>query len=162
MGFSTGLVFLRGTLKAIWKLLYTLGAGDFVLLSEQQFVLLAPGFLLMLISAIQLLRSGNRTRAASVIDMAVWKIPLMAVVTVSGIGAYGLLSFLAFRRRQPLAGLFFILPIVLTLRTAGMASGQQAVARQWVEEGANSLSQIALAVASWLLYRHSRAAVAPA
>jgi hypothetical protein len=156
-GVGTGLVLPGGTLKAIWKLLYTLGVGDFVLLSEQQFVLLAPGFLLMLVGAIQLLRSENRARAASVVGMAVWKIPLMALMTISSIGAYGILSFIAFRRRQPVAGLLFVLTIVLTLGMAGMAGGEQSVARQWVEEGANSLGQIALAVASWTLYRRSMA-----
>lgn len=155
MGAGTALVFLGGMLKAVWKLLYTLGVGDYAILSEQQFVLLAPGFLLMFISAIQLLPRGKRMQDSAVIGLAIWKIPLMAVMTVSSVGAYGVLSYLGFRRRRPLAGLLFIVSVVLTLGMAGMASGEQSVARQWIEEGVNSASQIALAVASCTLYRRS-------
>jgi len=156
MGVGTGLVFLGGTLKAVWKLLYTMGVGNFVVLSEQQFVLLAPGFLLMFISAIQLLRSGKRVQDTAIAGMAVWKIPLMAVMTISSIGAYGILSYLGFRRRRPLAGLLFIGTVVLTLGMAGMAGGEQSIARQWIEEGVNSASQVAMAVASCILYCQSR------
>jgi hypothetical protein len=156
MGVGTGLVFLGGALKAIWKLLYSLGVGDFALLSDQQFALLAPGFLLMFISTIQLLRSGKRAQDTAVVGMAVWKIPLMVVMTISSIGAYGVLSYLGFRRRRPWAGLLFIATVVLTLGMAGMAGGEQSITRQWIEEGVNSASQIAMALASCSLYRQSR------
>jgi hypothetical protein len=160
MAVGTGLVFLGGTLKATWKLLYTLGVGDFTLLSEQQFVLLAPGFLLMLIASVGIARARRSAPEASFAAMAVWKIPLMAVMTISSIGAYGILSVLSFRRRNPIAGVLFVATIVLTIGMAGMASGEQSVARQWIEEGVNSISQIALAVASYLMYRTSLARVA--
>ena len=64
-GLMTGgtlLIFLGGMFKAIWKLLYTIGAGDVRLLSEAQFVLFAPGFLLMLLSLVELVR-GERLAA---------------------------------------------------------------------------------------------------
>jgi hypothetical protein len=155
MAAGTGLVFLGGTLKAVWKLLYTVGLGDFTLLSEQQFVLLAPGFVLMLLGAIGLARGGNAPREASIAGLAAWKIPLMAVMTLSSIGAYGILSLLGFRRRQTVAAGLFIATIVLTIGMAGMASGEQSVARQWIEEGINSAGQVAMALASYLMYRRS-------
>ena len=51
------LIFLGGFLKAIWKLLFTIGVGDYQLLSESQFPLVAPGFLVLLIAVIIMARS---------------------------------------------------------------------------------------------------------
>ena len=50
------LVFLGGTLKAVWKLLLTIGMGDFQLLSDSQFPLHAPGFFLLFVSLIFLMK----------------------------------------------------------------------------------------------------------
>ena len=158
LGEGVGLVLLGGTLKAAWKLLMTLRMGDYLLMSEAQFVLLAPGFLLMLIGAIQLVRGRRAVPAAGIIGMAAWKIPLLAVMTISSMGTYGLLSFLAFRRRQPLAGLLFIATIVMSFGMAGMASAEQTIAQQWLEEIVNSVSQTAMALASYLLYHRAQRA----
>ena len=51
------LIFLGGFLKAIWKLLFTIGVGDYQLLSVSQFPLVAPGFLVLLIAVIIMARS---------------------------------------------------------------------------------------------------------
>ena len=101
------LVFLGGTLKAIWKLLYTTGVGDLRICSEAQFVLLAPGFLGLLLSAIMLARRGRQDTAGGgpvVLGMAAWKIPFLIVMTLCSIGAYGVLTTVAFRRGARLAG----------------------------------------------------------
>ena len=46
------LVFAGGFLKATWKLLYTLGIADIQIFSTIQFILLAPGFLALLVTVI--------------------------------------------------------------------------------------------------------------
>lgn len=150
---GTLLVFLGGALKATWKLLYTTGAADLQLLGEIQFVLLAPGFLAMVIAVIILAR---RQRAAGMplAAIATWKIPLMAVMVVCSLGADGILTYLAFRRGARLAGALFIVAFLGTLAMGGMSSGTQTVARQWIEESVNSLGQMAFAGGTYLLDRH--------
>ena len=154
---GSALVFLGGTLKATWKLLYTVGVGDYTLLSELQFPLHAPGFMLLLVGVVCLARQERKTRHAELVGMAVWKIPLLAVMTISSLGVQGILSYLAFRRRAHVAGVLYVTAIVCMLSMAGMASAEQSVGQQWLEESINSAGQIAYAVASYLLYRKIKA-----
>jgi hypothetical protein len=157
---GTLLIFLGGALKAIWKLLYTTGVGDVRILSDAQFVLLAPGFLLLLVS-IALLTRDDRLVAGvggrpTVLALAVWKIPFLIVTTLCSIGAYGLLTYIAFRRGARLAGALFIAAVLCLFAMSGLSSGEQTVARQWIQEGINSAGQSAFAMGSYLLYRTYR------
>jgi hypothetical protein len=150
---GTTLVFLGGMLKAIWKFLVTIGVGDFQLLSESQFVLLAPGFLLLLVGVVLLARHEKADLSPGFMAMAVWKIPLLAMTTIGSLGAYGILSYLAFRRQARVAGLCFILAIGGLLALAGMASAEQTIRQQWIEESINSLGQTVFTVGCYLLLR---------
>jgi len=154
---GSSLVFLGGTLKALWKLLCTIGGGDVWLLSELQFVLLAPGFLLMLVSVFLVARQERGRWEARLIGMAPWKIPLLATMTLCSLGVQGILSYMAFRRKAHLAAAMYIVAVLCMLGMAGMAGGEQSVGWQWVEEGINSVGQIAFALGSWLLYSRFRA-----
>ncbi|MGD9048358.1 MAG: hypothetical protein PVF77_09910 [Anaerolineae bacterium] len=146
------LVFLGGTLKAIWKLLYTIGIGDFWLLSELQFILLAPGFLAMLASVLLVLKQERKSWKPDLLAMAPWKIPLLATMTLGSLGLQGILSYMAFRRKAYLAATMYIVAILCMLGLAGLAGGEQSIARQWIEEGINATGQIAFALGSYLLY----------
>ncbi|MGD9047490.1 MAG: hypothetical protein PVF77_05520 [Anaerolineae bacterium] len=146
------LVLLGGTTKALWKLLYTLGIGDYWLLGELQFMLLAPGFLAMLVSLVLVLRQERKRWETALVAMAPWKIPLLATMTLSSFGVYGILSYMALWRKARLAAGMYILTILCTLGMAGLAGGEQSVTRQWIEEGINTLAQVAFALGSYLLY----------
>lgn len=152
---GTLLVFAGGFLKASWKLLYTLQIADLRLLSELQFVLLSIGFLGMLVAVILLSRSLKASAGGgSVMAIAVWKIPLLAVMTICSLGAQGILAYISFQKKTKLAGAFFILAILCMLGMSGMASGsEQTVATQWIEESINSIGQIGFALGSYLLYK---------
>ncbi len=153
---GTALIFLGGTLKAVWKLLYTLQLADVQLLSTQQFVLSGVGFLAMLVAIILLargLRTRGKPRMPGMLALAPWKIPFLAVMTISSLGAGGILAYIAFRRRAWLSGVLFAVFVISLLGMAGMSSGTQTVARQWLEEAVNSIGQISFAVAAYGLYR---------
>jgi hypothetical protein len=154
---GSALVFLGGTTKALWKLLYTLGTGDFWLLGELQFMLLAPGFLSMLVSVVLVLKQARKRWKAGWVAMAAWKIPLLATMTLSSLGMQGILSYIAFRRKAHLAAALYMVAILCMLGLAGLAGGEQSVARQWIEEGINSAGQIAFALGCYLLYSRFRA-----
>lgn len=149
---GSSLVFLGGMSKALWKLLSTMRVADVWWLSELQFVLLAPGFLAMLVGVVLVARGERGRWKAGLPAMAPWKIPLLATMTLSSLGLQGVLSYMAFRRKAYLAAVMYIVAIVCMLGMAGMASGEQSVGRQWLEEGINSVGQIAFAFGGFLLY----------
>lgn len=147
------LVFWGGFLKAVWKLLFTLELGNIVWMSESQFILLAPGFFLMLISALGMVSQTQRKVLAA---MAVWKIPFLAIMTLSSLGLHAALIFIASRKRLWLTAVLFLISIFCMLSMAGMASMEQTVLQQWIEQGVNSLGQIAFATGSYFLYTRSK------
>ena len=149
------LVFSGGILKATWKLIYTIGVADIQWMSQIQFILLAPGFLALLVTAIMLARTKPLKVPAITMAIAPWKIPLLAIMTLSSLGAQGILTFISFKRKVPLAASLFIVAVLCMLGMSGMASGsEQTVVTQWIEEIMNSIGQISFAVACWLLYRN--------
>jgi len=146
------LVFSGGLLKAIWKLLFTLGVGDYIFLSESQFILLAPGFIMMLMSASGMLeKKQTKTLAA----MATWKIPFLAIMTIGSSGLHTVLILIASRKKLRSAMFAFLVSILSTFLMARMASMTQSIQQQWVEQGVNSLGQTAFATGSYLLYASS-------
>ena len=161
------LVFLGGFLKAIWKMLYTLNVADVQILSQIQFVLLAPGFLALLVTVILLARqrkvdAGSAAGpGAPVAAMAAWKIPFLAIMTLCSLGAQGILTYVAFRRGQKLAAACFIAAFLALFAMGGMSSAEQTLAQQWIEEIVNTLGQLSFMLGSILLYRQSRSRQAP-
>jgi hypothetical protein len=151
---GSSLVFLAGFFKAIWKLLYVTNIADVRLLSELQFVLLAPGFLLILISAVWFSRLG-RTTHLPLLAMVPWKIPLLIVMVLSSLGMHATLAYTCFQRHTKMAGVGFIIAFLCVLGMGGMASGEQSVLMQWIEEGINSVGQIGFAVGCYLLFQVS-------
>lgn len=145
------LVFTGGTSKAIWKLIFTLGLGDITPLGEAQFILLAPGFLLMFLSSLSMTR--KKASKSGLSAMALWKIPFLAVMTISNLGLLVTLGYTAYRKATRWVALFFAISLVCMLSMAGMATAEQSIAQQWIEEGVNSLGQIAFAVGSYLIYK---------
>jgi hypothetical protein len=150
---GAGLVGLGGLLQASWKLLYAAGVGYFPWLGDFQFPLGAPGFLALFLAALMLARRPHALAGAGAATMAVWKIPLLVVMTFSGLGLHSALAYTAWRSGQKLAAAAFLLAFTCLLGMGGMASGEQTVARQWLEEGVNSLGQLGFMAGSLLLER---------
>lgn len=153
---GTGLVFLGGMLKAIWKLLFTLDVADITLFAEQQFVLDAFGFLLMLVAVVLLSRPLRQPATAPLLAMTPWKIPFLATMVICNLGVYGILTTLAFRRRVPVGGALFVLAIVCMLSMAGLSSGEQTVSKQWIEEIINTIGQSSFGLGAFLMNQRSQ------
>ncbi len=151
------LIFGGGFLKAIWKLLFTIGVGDYQLLSESQFPLVAPGFLVLLIAVIIMARSDRdvrTTNSASILLMATWKIPFLIVMTLTSMGVQGILTYVSFQRKAKLAAAGFIVAFLCLVGMGAMASGQQTLARQWIEQSINTAGQLGFMVGSILLHQN--------
>ncbi len=151
------LVFLGGFTKAFAKLLFALNVSGLEFLGNLQFIFHAPGFLLMFSASLMLYKSWGKMPASPALGaMAIWKIPLLAVMTISSIGLNITLSLLAFRKGTPLAGLLFLFSILITLGMAGMSGGEQTLSREWIEETVNTIGQASFALASFLIYEKAR------
>jgi len=150
MKMGSVLVLIGGFSKAIWKLLYTIRLADIWVLSELQFMVLTPGFTLMFISAISMAKQEKQFKNYSA--MAVWKIPLLAVMTISSIGLQATLGYIAFKKKIRTAELAYGISILCVLGLAGMASAEQSIMNQWIEEIINSIGQIAFAGGSYLIF----------
>lgn len=148
------LVFMGGFLKACWKLLMALQVANVQVLSDQQFVLLAPGFLLLWWGTLRMLRVSPR--GAVVTAIAPWKIPLLALMTLGSLGVHVTLAVLSFRRGLRLAGSLFIVAVVCMFAMSGMARGEQRIALQWIEQGVNILGQSTFALGCWQVQRSTR------
>lgn len=145
------LVFLGGFLKALWKLLYTTNVGDYQWMSQIQFVLLAPGFLALLVAVILMAR-GKKKTTVPILAMAAWKIPLLAIMTLSSMGLQGILTYMAFQRRNTVAAVGFIIAFLCLVGMGAMASGEQTLARQWIEEGINTVGELGFMFGAILLH----------
>ena len=155
MALGSVLVLIGGVLKATWKLLLVLRGVDIRLLDEALFILQAPGFSLMMVGSIWIAQSSI-IKKARLPAIALWKIPLLTVVTISSFGMYGILASVSYKKRLHTAAWCFILTILIMLGMSGMAGwGEQSICRQWIEEGINFLGQVLFAIGSMLLYRNS-------
>jgi hypothetical protein len=142
------LIFLGGAMKATWKLLVAAEIANITFLSEQQFVLLGIGFVGMLVSVILLARQKlpkGGGPVAPVMAMAAWKIPFLAIMTLASLGAQGILVYLSFRR----------VAVLCMLGMAGMASGEQTITRQWIEQSVNLAGQSSFALGAFFLNKRS-------
>lgn len=156
MTLGSVLVLIAGVFKATWKLVLALNGPDIRFFDEALFILQAPGFSLMLIGSIRILRS-KVIHSWKLPAIALWKIPLLAVVTISSLGMYGVLVFLSFKKGLHKAAWCFILTILIVLGMSGMASGgDQTIGRQWIEEGFNILGQGLFAIGSVQLFSNFR------
>jgi hypothetical protein len=148
------LIALGGILKATWKLIYASGAGDLRLMSEIQFVLVAPGFLAVLVAVILIARRRVNLSIPPMMAIAAWKIPFLFIMTLTSLGAQGILTYISIRRGAKLAAAGFAIAFMGLLAMGGMASAEQTIEMQWVEEGINSAGQIGFMVGSILLHKN--------
>jgi hypothetical protein len=153
---GTLLVFLGGFFKATWKLLYTTGTADIVWMNQGQFVFSAIGFLGMCVAVILMVRGRKKadaSKAGPVMAMAAWKIPFLFVMTVASLGAEGILATLAFRRKARAAAIGFVIGVLGILAMGALASAEQTIVMQWVEESVNTVGQLGFMAGCILLYQ---------
>ena len=154
---SGALIFLGGLLQATWKFLFFCDICDYRWMSNAQFILMGPGFLLFLIAVILLSQQTQPTKGLPLLIMAPWKIPLLAVMTLSSLAAYGLLAVIAFRKKLPVAFAGFLLALLGVLAMGFLASRPQTISMQWLEQSVNTGANIAFAVGCHQIFRWQKA-----
>ena len=148
------LVFLGGFTKALWKFMVAVEFADIFWLSQLQFILSGIGFLGMCVAVIYMVRGRSKPQASGVVlAMAMWKIPFLFVMTVSSLGAEGILAYLAFKRGVKMAGAAFAIGVMGLLAMGALASAEQTIAMQWIEESVNTIGQLGFMFGCVLLHR---------
>ena len=148
------LVFLGGFTKALWKFMIAVEVADIFWLSQLQFVLSGIGFLGMCVAVIYMARGQRKVQSSGIVAaMAMWKIPFLFIMTLSSLGAEGILAYLAFKRGLKMAGAAFAIGVMGLLAMGSLASAEQTIAMQWIEEGVNTIGQFGFMLGCIWLYR---------
>lgn len=158
---GTALVVMGGAFRAATKLASAVGLGNLNQLGDIHFILQAPGFLILLVSAVSILRAAGRPvpKSNPLLALAVWKIPLIILMALAGTALHGILASIALGRKARVAAASFALALGCLLAMGVAARGEQTIAMQWIEESINTLGQLGFALGSFLLYKNFAAQV---
>ncbi|BCY12872.1 hypothetical protein [Actinoplanes sp. L3-i22] len=162
------LIGLGGGAKCLWKLLVAAGAGDFPVLEQALFPLMAAGACLLAWSLAVTIRRGRRTQVWGFVvvylvgvggSIAAGSLHPMFVVATFGVTAVSVLgAIVAGRYRQWWAVSLFVLGLVLVTSLVPLRQSpkHETLAYQWLEQSLNTSAQLALLVAALLTVRALR------
>ncbi|MEV6300005.1 hypothetical protein AB0M02_11445 [Actinoplanes sp. NPDC051861] len=156
-----------GIAKCAWKLGYASGAGDWKLLEQSLFPLMAAGATLLAWSLAVTVRHGKRTRfwpfglafglcaAGAILSGSLNPLFVAATLGVTAISVLG--AVLAARHRRWWAVSLFALGLVLVMGLVPLrqSPSHDSLAFQWLEQSINTAAQACLLVAAWLTTRPS-------
>ena len=86
--------------------------------------------------------------------MTTWKTPFLIFMTLTSMGVQGILAYISFQRKAKLAATGFIVAFLGLVGIGALASGEQTVARQWIEQSVNVVGQLGFMVGSILLFQN--------
>lgn len=153
------LIFLGGTFKAIWKFLVAAKISDIQWMNQGQFVFSSIGFLAIFIAVLSMIRNSQKAQTGGpVFAMAAWKIPFLFLMTLTSLGAEGILAYISFKRKCPKAAIGFVVGVLGLLAMGALASAPQTLTMQWIEESINALGQLGFMIGCLFLYRDFKAA----
>lgn len=149
------LCFTGGLYKAASKLLEASFEFCLPALQSSQFIMLAPGFTLLLIASIGLLKGKRREVMFAVAPaMELWKIPFIAVMSLANIGYLVVLAIFSMKRKFRAPVILYLLSTVTLLLMSYLSTRPMTLQTQWVAQGVNSIVQLFAAAGHYILYRH--------
>jgi len=174
------LTVMGGLIKATWKLIIASTGNDFRWMDDGMFVWMAPGYTILVWSIWQTVRAVREkktfnvwlTPAIIVIltlagsfylntsspDSPAWKLILLSVMVLASVITSILLIVFAFRQKLTLAGVLFVINLIIIFVMNGLARiPEQTIALQWIEESINSVSWLCFAVASKKVFENTQA-----
>lgn len=155
------IVCAAGFLKALYKLIYSLGLGDLTWMSGQFFYNQAFGFLLagvgltMAVTRLDKAQAGSGSGGSGKLHSIV-PIPIMALVGIMVAGLAALdasLCFLAARLKKRSALVLFIVSFFLCLGMGYLSSRSfEKASMNWIAEGVNAVGQFAFLAGCHILH----------
>ena len=162
---GSGLVFLAGLLKALYKLIYSLGLGDPAWMSGQFFYNQALGFLLagigltlavMRLDKVSGSKGGSSSGSGSGKLYSFVPIPVMGLVGIMVAGLAALdasLCYLAAKLKKHSALILFIVSFFLCLGMGYLSSRNfEKSSMNWIAEGVNAAGQLAFLAGCRILH----------
>ena len=154
---GSGLVFLAGLLKALYKLIYSLGLGEPAWMSGQFFYNQALGFLLAGIGlTLAVMRLDKASGSGSGKLYSFVPIPVMALVGIMVAGLAALdasLCYLAAKLKKHNALILFIVSFFLCLGMGYLSSRNfEKSSMNWIAEGVNAAGQFAFLAGCRILH----------
>ncbi|TKB46071.1 hypothetical protein [Thalassotalea mangrovi] len=174
---SVVMIIIGGTAKVTWKTLIAAFDINFMALNHSLFIFMAPGFTLLTYALILTRRSYNRVEysskgwlwpagfiavfaltagylAINFPDKRFWFLSLLVLLTVANMVFIWHAVRHAWQIKQKGAGVLFIVNLVGIFLLSYLArQGDQSEAAQWLAEILNSITQGALALGAYWLYR---------
>ncbi len=148
------LCFTGGLYKATSKLLETTFGYNIPALQSSQFIMLAPGFTLLFIASLGLFgKTKTACLQAAAPGMELWKIPFIAVMTLSNIGFLIVMTVFSCKNKLKLPGFLYVFSILTLLLMSYLSTQTMTVRTQWIAQGINSIVQILAMAGHILLYR---------
>ncbi len=154
------LCFTGGLYKATSKLMEA--SFDYCLLALQssQFIMLAPGFVLLFVASLGLVRR-NKTKVAlaAAPGMELWKIPFIAIMSLANIAFLVVMAIFSFKNRLRSPAVLYLLSILTLLFMSYLSTQPMTTKIQWIAQGVNSMVQLLAMAGHYILYRglfHSR------
>jgi len=145
------LVFIGGFFKAVWKLNMAITQNDILFLSDYLFVFQSIGFTCLFMGTFLFIRSqSNKTKipkSTPLTVLAVWKIPFMAIQTLTCIGTYGLLTHYAFKKKNKKGAFLLIISVIIIFLMVGLSGSDMSISIQWIAELINTLGQLSFLLA---------------
>jgi hypothetical protein len=170
---------MGGLLKATWKLIIAATGTDIRWMDDGMFVWMAPGYTILAWSIWQTVRAvrerktfnawltpaiiailtltGSYYLSTSNPDSPAWKLTLLSVMVLASIITGILLIIFAFRQKLTLAGILFVINLIIILVMNGLARiPEQTIPLQWIEESINSVSWLCFAIASKKVFGYTQ------
>lgn len=159
---GAALITTGGLAKCLWKLGYAAGAGDWTILEQLLFPLMAAGATLLAWALAVTVRDGRRTgflpfglalalcAAGAVVAGSLDPLFVAATLGVTAVSVLG--ALIAARHRRWWAVALYVLGLVLVTGLVPLRSSDahHTVAFQWLEQSINTVAQAALLVAARL------------
>ena len=173
------LTVMGGLIKATWKLIIASTGTDIRWMDDGMFVWMAPGYTILAWSIWQTVRAVREKKTFNVWltpaiivtltlagsyylntsspDSPAWKLTLLSVMVLASIITSILLIVFAFRQKLTLAGILFIINLIIIFVMNGLARiPEQTIALQWTEESINTISWLCFAVASKKVFENTQ------
>lgn len=149
------LCFLGGFYKASSKLMEAIFDYYLPALQSSQFIMLAPGFVLLFVASLGLLKRNKQSvMFAAAPAMELWKIPFIAVMSLANIGYLVVLAVFSLQKKIRTPAVLYILSILTLLLISYLSTRPMTIQVQWIAQGVNSVVQFFAAAGHYILYRH--------
>ena len=148
------MVFLGGTFKALWKLLYALEICDFQALNMALFPMQGPGFLLVFLGLLRSNKKRNDATALAAVPVYTSNLIFIIMQTVGLAGVQAVLAIKAARMKKGNAAICFGISYIFMLGMGYLGSRFDSSSKMnWIAQLTNIVSQGALLTGVIILHK---------